>query len=352
MILDLKKVTFGYQKATPIVSDITFSLSKGEILAVLGPSGSGKSTILRLIAGLEPIHQGEIYLSGKLASGNNFTLPPEDRNVGMVFQDSSLFPHLTVLKNVTFALSHLLKEEANHQAIELLERLGVVDYASSMPHELSGGQQQRVALARALASKPQILLMDEPFSGLDAPLRREIREDMAHFLRAHGISTIFVTHDAHEANFIADRLILIDKGRFVQQGKVDDMNRHPASAFVFRTLGKTNDLKRIVVDGHVKTPFGNIPAPFKDGAMVDVLFRPQAVQVGSFDRHLDKFSRKARIIEKRWIDGYTVFLKVTIDGESEFIKILTMSHAALPAQGSDITIGIHPDDFFVFLSEG
>lgn len=204
----LENVTFGYDTGSgPVVRDFSLRMEQGEIVGILGSSGCGKSTLLRLIAGLEAPAGGRILIAGKVLVDSQQFVEPEHRGVGMIFQDYALFPHLTVEQNILFGLHRLTKREREQRLGEMLSLVQMEGYGKRYPHELSGGQQQRVAFARALAPRPAILLMDEPFSNLDADLKKKIREDLKQLLRHAHITTILVTHDKEDAETICDRII-------------------------------------------------------------------------------------------------------------------------------------------------
>jgi iron(III) transport system ATP-binding protein len=208
---EMRDVCFSFPKSKEqTVANFSLSLDRGEIVGILGPSGSGKSTILRLIAGLETPRAGTIAVDGKTLCDARTYLTPETRGIGMVFQDYALFPHLTVARNVTFGLHQLSKSERAKRLKDMLALVHLTDFAERYPHELSGGQQQRVALARALAPKPSVLLMDEPFSNLDADLRSRIREELKDILKAERMTCIFVTHDQEDVQAICDRTIRME----------------------------------------------------------------------------------------------------------------------------------------------
>jgi iron(III) transport system ATP-binding protein len=230
-------------------------------LALLGPSGSGKSTILRLVAGLEPVDAGEIRIGAELVSTPAHTLAPEARHVGMVFQDYALFPHLSAVENVAFGLDKLARAEREAVALRWLDRVGLKARAHAFPHELSGGEQQRVALARALAPQPRAVLLDEPFSGLDAVLRAELRDASLATLAEARVTTLFVTHDAEDALQIADSIAILKHGRVLQQAPPRDVYDNPASLDAAAALGPVNSYLGRVERGAVATPFGAIPAP-------------------------------------------------------------------------------------------
>ncbi|OUM98534.1 MAG: ABC transporter [Paenibacillaceae bacterium ZCTH02-B3] len=215
--VEIRDLTFAYdRRQPPVIEGFSLSVEKGEILGVLGPSGSGKSTLLRLIAGLEVPAAGAIDIAGKRVVDDVTFVPPEKRGVGMVFQDYALFPHLTVEQNVGFGLHRLPRRERRERVREALELVRMAGLEKRYPHELSGGQQQRAALARALAPNPDVLLMDEPFSNLDADLRVSIRDELAAILRQTGMTCLFVTHDRDDVEAVCDRYIVMEAGK---QGK-------------------------------------------------------------------------------------------------------------------------------------
>jgi iron(III) transport system ATP-binding protein len=211
-IVEIQNLTFSFsKKAAPVIKDFSFSMDKGEIVGVLGSSGSGKSTLLRLIAGLEMPTSGNITIAGTTVVNEKLFIQPENRGVGMVFQDYALFPHMTVKDNVLFGLSRLSRKERQSRLTEMLELVQLKDFENRFPHELSGGQQQRVALARALAPKPNVLLMDEPFSNLDSDLKECIREDLRRILKTADMTCIMVSHDQKDVESICDRSIIFGK---------------------------------------------------------------------------------------------------------------------------------------------
>jgi iron(III) transport system ATP-binding protein len=222
-ILDVEGLTFSFKGAKqPILNDVSFKMNQGEIVGVLGQSGSGKSTLLRVIAGLEVPEQGSITVAGKTVVNHKLFVQPENRGIGMVFQDYALFPHMTVKDNILFGLKGMSRSERQARLTEMLELVQMTDYAKRYPHELSGGQQQRIALARALAPKPSLLLMDEPFSNLDADLKGEIREELRLILKAANMTCMMVTHDRQDVDAICDRSISLteEKSRAVEKVKV------------------------------------------------------------------------------------------------------------------------------------
>jgi iron(III) transport system ATP-binding protein len=241
---------------------------------LLGPSGCGKTTALRLIAGLERPDAGTVEVAGRAVGGSGTWVPPERRRIGMVFQDWALFPHLDVRGNVAFGLDG----ETRTRVGELLELARLSGLEDRMPHELSGGQQQRVALARALAPSPEVLLLDEPFSNLDAQLRTEVRSDVRRVLRSTGTTAVFVTHDQEEALSIADRMAVMIAGRIRRSGTPYEVYADPADAAVARLLGQTNLLPARITRGVAMTALGELPVPDATDGVAEVLVRPESLR--------------------------------------------------------------------------
>ncbi|MCJ8322522.1 MAG: ABC transporter ATP-binding protein [Rhizobiales bacterium] len=238
-----------------VLDDISFSIDRGEIICLLGSSGSGKSTLLRLIAGVETLNTGSISINNNIIVDETTYLAPEKRHIGMVFQDYALFPHLTVVKNIMFGLGRNGKI-TRQQAMEQLHYIGLTEYADEYPNVLSGGQQQRVALARTLVTKPEILLLDEPFSGLDSHLRTDLRIETKKLIKANNISAIFVTHDADEALYLADKIILINNHKIEQMGTPEQMLDKPETEFAAHYLRRYNEVDIKIENGIVIAPFG------------------------------------------------------------------------------------------------
>lgn len=224
MYMEIRDLNFKYKNSKiQTLKGVSFNMNKGEILSILGESGGGKSTILRLIAELEEPLSGSVVIDNKIIIDNNTFLPPEKREIGMVFQDYALFPHMTVDENIKFGLNTLKKKEKEERVKEMLELVNLQEFGERYPHELSGGQQQRVAIARALAPKPSVLLLDEPFSNLDANLKIKIREELKIILHKAGITSIFVTHDKEDVKSIADKVVILKDGIAVKLGDVKDV---------------------------------------------------------------------------------------------------------------------------------
>ncbi|MBI2860379.1 MAG: ABC transporter ATP-binding protein [Chloroflexi bacterium] len=272
---DLTK-DFGRTRA---LYDINLEVEEGSFLALLGPSGCGKTTLLRLIAGFEAPDQGAIEVAGRTVAGPGVFVPPEKRQTGIVFQDYALFPHLDVSRNIAFGLP----KGANHQnrIAEMLSLVGLKGYERRMPHQLSGGEQQRVALARALAPHPTVLLLDEPFSNLDADLRSRIRAEVKGILACAGATVIFVTHDQEEALYMGDRVGVMNAGRMEQIDTPEAIFYRPASPFVAQFIGVADFIQGVVQNGDVVTEVGRAPLDRKlpPGEKVRVMLRPGAVDI-------------------------------------------------------------------------
>ena len=262
-----------------ILNNVSLTVPAGELVCLLGPSGCGKTTLLRIASGLERLQEGRVTIDENVVAEPGNHIPPEHRRMGFMFQDYALFPHLTVLENVTFGLPKPRSALARKRAMDLLDQVGMADHTDKRPHMLSGGQQQRVALARALAPKPLLLLLDEPFPGLDASMRVLIREETVSMLKRSGVATLMVTHDPEEALFMADRIkILGDNGEVLQAGRPADIYYMPVNEFVANLFGPVNRIVGVVSAAGVESPLGRIATEgIADGRKVEVLIRPEGV---------------------------------------------------------------------------
>jgi iron(III) transport system ATP-binding protein len=295
-ILELKSLVLRFGRNT-VVNGLTLDLRRGDIGCLLGPSGCGKTTVLRSIAGFRMPDQGEIWLDGRLVAGRGICRPPEQRGIGMVFQDFALFPHLTVGDNIRFGLRGLSAAGQRARVAELLALIGLPTLEKAWPHQLSGGQQQRVALARALAPRPSLLLLDEPFSSLDVDLREQLAREVRAILRQEGISGILVTHDQHEAFAMADSVCVLNEGALEQCASPYDLYHRPATRFVAGFIGEGVMIPgEVIAPGRVRTELGEIrgdpPAGCQPGCAVDVLIRPDDIL------HDDASPEKAVVVER------------------------------------------------------
>ena len=259
---------------SPAVRDVSLQLGAGEFLSLLGPSGCGKTTVLRLVAGFEQPDAGSIWLNGQVIADSKSVTSPETRKIGMVFQEYAIFPHLNVVDNVSFGLSGPQRQKRK-EAAPLLDLVGLTGLEDRMPHELSGGQQQRVALARALAPQPEIVLLDEPFSNLDAALRGQVRREVRDILREAGMAAIFVTHDQEEALSMSDRVAVMFDGRILQDGSPQDLYLRPTTRRVASFLGETNFLPALANGDHATSVIGEVALLQPTNGEVDLLIRPE-----------------------------------------------------------------------------
>jgi len=321
IVLEAKNVRRVYGR-TVAVDGASLALEPGRITGLLGPSGCGKSTLLRCLAGLEPVDGGEVWGGGRLLSAPHVHVPPEARDVGLVFQDYALFPHLTVAENVAFGLAARPKSERRKLALTQLERVRLAHRADAWPSALSGGEQQRVALARALARDPAAILLDEPFSGLDGPLRTEVREATLSALRAAGKAALIVTHDAEDAMLTSDSLALMEAGRILQRGTPRECFLEPTSLAAARLLGEINTLP--IAAG--ATAFG--PAPSAEGVL---MVRPEGLVLGS--------EGAAATVEEVRFAGASAVIVLSAGGVQANARVPL---AAAPAVGETVRVRIDP----------
>ncbi len=281
-LIELSRLSLTYPNAVePALYDLSLDVAEGATLSILGPSGCGKTTVLRAIAGFEHPQAGEIRIAGRLVCNGKHCVPPEERGVGMVFQDYALFPHLTVSQNVAFGLRRLEPQTAARMVATTLDLVGLADLKDRYPHELSGGQQQRVAIARALAPKPVVLLLDEPFSNLDPDMRGQMREEVQEILRRTGITAVLVTHDHDEAFAMADRIAVLNGGQLEQVDNPESIYHTPATPFVANFVGQADFLLGRVDNGKIHTEVGvfeNV-AGHPAGAAVELMIRPDDVHI-------------------------------------------------------------------------
>lgn len=274
-LLSIRNITKRFVRNLPVVEDLCFEVYTGEIFALLGPSGCGKTTTLRLIAGFERADAGEIYVDGQCFDGSKTHLPPEARDIGIVFQEYALFPHLNVLQNVAFGLKKLPPKLRDERVMTVLDMVGMTPFKDRKPHQLSGGQQQRVAVARSIAPNPKLILLDEPFSNLDAGLRHSTREEIRALLKNAGMSAVFITHDQEEALCFADRLAVIHNGRIEQIGTPETVYRRPQTSFVADFLGATNLIDGEAIGDCAETPLGRFQIVPSTRGKVLLSIRPE-----------------------------------------------------------------------------
>jgi len=347
--LQVKNIVCRYDSSAtpPVVDDLSFVLEAGEIGCLLGSSGCGKTTVLRAIAGFQAIESGSIELTGKLLSGVNHHLAPEKRQVGMVFQDYALFPHLSVRDNITFGL-HKMPAKAREQVCEeLLDLVKLAGMGHRYPHELSGGQQQRVALARALAPSPALLLLDEPLSSLDAELRRGLALEVRDILKERGMSAIMVTHDQEEAFAFADKIGVLHKGGLEQWDVPFNLYHEPKTRYVANFIGQGVFLPGFVREANtIETELGLLQShkhyPWPSNTVVEILLRPDDIVESSDSPY------QAQIVRKLFAGTSTLYT----------LALPTGSHieAALPSHhdfdiGLQIGIRVEADHLIAFIRE-
>ena len=345
IVLELNNLTCGYD-GNPLVNALSLHLRAGDIGCLLGPSGCGKPTTLRSIAGFEPVNTGEIRLQNKVLSSPTVRVPPEQRRIGMVFQDYALFPHLTVADNIAFGIS---KHPERQRIIgELLELVNLDRLGKRYPHELSGGQQQRVALARALAPEPALLLLDEPFSNLDGDLRRRLSAEVRDILKARGISALLVTHDQNEAFAVCDQVGVLRDGRLQQWDTPYNLYHEPATPFVASFIGQGYFIRgQLLTPDTVQTELGVIRGDrayqLPGGSAVDVLLRPDDI-VGD-----DNSPLKATITGKVFLGATTLYRLQLPTGST--LETLFPSHDDHPL-GEVLGIRVAADHLVVFSAQG
>ncbi len=336
-----------------VVDTVSLSVAPGQIVCLLGPSGCGKSTTLRMIAGVERPDSGQIFVDGTMVCDSQKSLPPESRSIGLMFQDFALFPHLTVADNVAFGLKGA-KRAKRDRAAELLARVGLAHHAEAFPHMLSGGEQPRVALARALAPKPKVMLMDEPFSGLDNRLRDGIRDDTLDLLKEEGTAVLLVTHEPGEAMRMADEIALMRNGRIVQRGAPYNIYTSPVDKAAVAFFSDINVIPGQVQGALTRTPFGQFLTPgLPDGTDVEVVFRPQHVNI-DFDRggrgpnatELAGTPARATVRRARFMGSESLVEFQLDDGDTRLSA--TVPGVFMPAAGTVLWLTVRRNRCFVF----
>lgn len=328
------------------VAGFCLDVAPGEIVGLIGHSGCGKTTALRLAAGIEVPESGRILINDQEVAGPAQFLPPEQRGVGLMFQDYALFPHLTNLANVMFGLRGLSHHDAVAEARLALDRVGLADYAEAYPHMLSGGEQQRVALARAVAPRPNMLLMDEPFSGLDRSLRDEVREDTLAVLRESHVTCVIVTHDPEEALRMADRIALMRAGRLVQVDVPEAIYHRPADLFVARFFSELNEVFGTVRGGRVETAVGTFAAPgLSEGSAAVAAIRPTGIRLRPAGSGIP-----CRLEGRRFL-GVVEMFEIAVNGVDRWLKGRTRESITFAVK-DEVAIEIDPAEVLVFAASG
>ena len=340
--LAFEHISHAFANGVATLQDVSLVAEPGQVLCLLGPSGSGKTTLLRIAAGIEIQTAGRVLVNDREIAGPQVFVPPEKRSIGLVFQDFALFPHLTILDNVRFGLTALSGAEARREALIALSRVGLDQYADAYPHVLSGGEQQRVALARALAPRPAVLLMDEPFSGLDSRLKDTVRAETLGILRQSRATAIVVTHDAEEAMRMGDRIALLKNGRLIQHGPSQELYANPADLFVAGFFSELNIFPTRVRGGKASTPVGSFDAgPFADGAAVTV-----AVRLSGVEAHAQVKDIEARVLSRRFL-GEAELLELAVSGAENPVRA-RIRCGALSTHLREIGLSIRKSDVLVF----
>lgn len=333
------------------VSGLSLEIAPGEVVCLLGPSGCGKTTLLRLAAGIERPTGGRILINDREVAGPARFVQPEDRGVGLMFQDFALFPHLTIIDNVAFGLKALPREDARREALLILSRVGLERYADQYPHILSGGQQQRVALARAIVPRPAVMLMDEPFSGLDVQLRDAMQEETLALIRETRATSMIVTHHPEEAMRLGDRIAVMRAGKLVQTGHAEELYRSPAALFVARLFSEINEVEVRVAGGRIVTPIGSLPAPgIADGALATLCIRERGIGLMRGNGQTDGADLKGRVRSAKFL-GDAVRYEVVAEGFEAPLNVRTVAGEAL-SKGSEVRLRIDPGEALVFPTNG
>ncbi|MDB3916735.1 ATP-binding cassette domain-containing protein [Alphaproteobacteria bacterium] len=329
-MLDFLNIHFEYNNRI-ILNDFSMRLQVGEVVSLLGPSGCGKTTLLKLASGIEKIQKGEIKLNNQTISSRDTHLSPDKRGIGYVFQDCALFPHLTISQNIFFGMDKKEEQLQTKKIQQLMDEVNLSNFSDKYPHELSGGQQQQVALIRAMASDPQIILLDEPYSNLDSRLKEKIRDQMLHILRENNISALLVTHDPEEAMFMSDKIGVLNNGFIEQFGSPIDLYLRPKSAFIAEFFGEINVFGGIVEEGLVNTVLGTFSCPKKfNKSKVKIVIRNEAIMLYSDKKNISKNTNKNKyiispyigcVMEARLLAGSTlVHLSIKVGGDFNVIQ--------------------------------
>lgn len=346
--LEMEGVSHAYGVEPPVLEDVALCLHPGEIISLVGPSGCGKTTTLRLVAGLERLQTGVIRVGADIVAGAGRDVPAEDRNVGMMFQDYALFPHLTVAENVAFGLAGVDGKQRRARALAALRDVSLDQFADRNPATLSGGQQQRVALARALAPRPNVVLLDEPFSGLDAELRRKVRGDAIHLLKAAGAAALMVTHDPEEALFMSERIAVMRAGRIEQIGGPKDLYDRPSSPYVARFFSEINELRGVAHKGVVSTPLGDAPANgLGEGAAALAMMRPEHLLLGDAAMATGR-AIEGRVGFARWL-GRTALIELRLPNGQDIM--VRTSEPSWPEEGAACWVALDPARVHCFAAD-
>ncbi|EJN6827471.1 ABC transporter [Vibrio cidicii] len=338
--LSIRNLTCQYDQQT-ILESLSLHVEPGQIVCLLGASGCGKTTLLKAIAGLLPLSAGEMCLNGVTIDNGQHWLPPEQRNIGMIFQDYALFPHLTVADNVGFGLKGFSQQEKQSRVAEMLDLVHLSAFAQRYPHQLSGGQQQRVAIARSLAYKPDLLLLDEPFSNIDTQVRHELIGEIRKLFKAQGVTAIFVTHSREEAFAFADKMAVMNHGVIEQYGTASELYYQPSSKFVADFLGGGSYLPATrLSESEFETQLGVVEAqaqqPIELNARCELLLRPQHIQISAAEKS------SIHILEQQFMGDHCRYVI-----ESNGSQLLASSSQALSV-GQSVSVKVDTQGILAF----
>ena len=358
--LDVTDLRKQFAIGRPAIDGVSFGVPAGEIVVLLGPSGCGKTTTLRCVAGLEHPTSGEISIAGRVVSSpeNGILVPPRQRNLGMVFQSYAVWPHMTVRQNVVYPLKHrkMARGEAVRKVDEVLQLVGLTEYAERPVVALSGGQMQRVALARSIVYRPQLLLLDEPLSNLDAKLRLRLRDDLRIILKQTGMTALYVTHDQAEAVVLGDRIGVMRDGKLLQMGSPDEIYNRPADLFVANFTGATNELTGTLVGRSGEfgvVDFGDgrrgeaaLFHPLNIGEKVRIALRPENIAIG---KHDGANSFAAKVLDRRYQGTQTVY---EIDLFGRQLEVLELGTAARHQVGVETSVSVPREGCWAYRDTG
>lgn len=337
------------------VKDAYLEVKEGELACLLGPSGCGKTTLLRAIAGFEEVSNGNIKIGDEVMSSATHSLPPEKRNIGMVFQDFALFPHLSIERNIAFGIRHKSRKEQNLRVKELLELVNLTGFEKRYAHELSGGQQQRIALSRALAPRPKLLLLDEPFASQDVELREMLAREVRLILKKEKVTALMVTHDQHEAFAMADVIGVMKQGVLQQWDTAYNLYHVPTNKFVADFVGEGAILKGEVVDENIVATAlgdvqGNVPDSCVPGCPVDVLIRPDDIQLVEDENQACAGEISEAIVSARVFRGANFFYTLSLQDKSQ-VYVLAPSHQNYVV-GEKVAFSLDVKHLIILKSEG
>ena len=332
-----------------ILDNINLSIPINKVVCLVGPSGCGKTSLLRAISGLDNFSSGRISFDNKIISKPNYSVPTENRNIGLVFQESNLFPHLNVFKNVSFGSKKKKYKDIQKETFEIIKKIGLPHYANVYPHQLSGGQKQLVAIARSLLTKPKLIMMDEPFANLDERLKNKIRDITLHLLQKTFTTALIITHDPDDAMFMGDFIAIMNNGKILQFDTPENIYNNPSSSFVARFFGETLSIKSKVNNKKAKTIFGPINITnSKNGKEIEIVFRSEAFNITKNKSKNRTKKIKSRIIAVRYIsDNSYLHLDILNNSFKKHIHI-KVPGKFIPPKNKICYINIGKKNFFVF----